>query len=83
MGAGREDAAALTDIRAPGRAWPLIVRPRREEDRDAVLGFATRTWHDWDYIPNAWPCGSTRPTALSSSGPLVIRARCSTPKGNR
>ncbi|MEO6349701.1 MAG: hypothetical protein ABIP53_03530 [Candidatus Limnocylindrales bacterium] len=37
------------------RAWPLVVRRATEADREQVLGFATRTWHDWDYIPNAWP----------------------------
>jgi GNAT superfamily N-acetyltransferase len=33
----------------------LVVRRATEADREQVLGFATRTWHDWDYIPNAWP----------------------------
>jgi hypothetical protein len=37
------------------RPWPLIVRRATDEDREQVLSFATRTWHDWDYIPNAWP----------------------------
>lgn len=38
-----------------GRDWPLVVRRARAADRDAVLGFASRTWDGWDYIPNAWP----------------------------
>ena len=37
------------------RDWPLVVRRARPSDRDAVLGFATHTWNDWDYIPHAWP----------------------------
>src|SRR5687767_12400318 len=37
------------------RDWPLVVRRARPSDRAAVLGFATKTWNDWDYIPNAWP----------------------------
>lgn len=36
------------------RAWPVVVRRARAADRDAVLGFATRTWDGWDYIPHAW-----------------------------
>ena len=31
------------------------MRRAVESDRDQVLAFASRTWHDWDYIPNAWP----------------------------
>lgn len=31
------------------------MRRASEADRDQVLGFASRTWHDWDYIPRAWP----------------------------
>jgi len=34
--------------------WPLVVRRVRDSDRDAVLAFASSTWHGWDYIPNAW-----------------------------
>jgi hypothetical protein len=30
------------------------VRRARHEDREAVLGFASRTWDGWDYIPEAW-----------------------------
>ncbi len=37
------------------RPWPLVVRRARPADEQAVLGFATRTWHDWDYIPHAFP----------------------------
>jgi GNAT superfamily N-acetyltransferase len=33
----------------------LVVRPAREDDRAAVLDFASRTWDGWDYIPHAWP----------------------------
>jgi hypothetical protein len=36
------------------RRWPLVVRRATEADRAQVLSFATRTWHDWDYIPNAY-----------------------------
>jgi hypothetical protein len=54
VGPRREDAAKLTDSPNP-RGWPLVVRRVREEDRAAVLGFATETWNGWDYIPNAWP----------------------------
>jgi hypothetical protein len=36
------------------RSWPLVVRRATEQDREQVLSFATRTWHDWDYIPNAY-----------------------------
>jgi GNAT superfamily N-acetyltransferase len=36
------------------RDWPLVVRRATPADRDAVLGFASRTWDGWDYIPNAW-----------------------------
>jgi hypothetical protein len=53
VGGGREDAAQLN--RKRDRGWPLVVRRAIESDREAVLAFATRTWHDWDYIPNAWP----------------------------
>ena len=54
MGARREDAEKLTGG-SPRRDWPLLVRRARDDDRDAVLAFATDTWHGWDYIPNAWP----------------------------
>ena len=37
------------------RGWPLVVRRARPEDSDAILSFATSTWHGWDYIPNALP----------------------------
>lgn len=37
------------------RPWPLIVRRARPDDEQAVLGFASRTWNDWDYVPHAWP----------------------------
>ncbi len=37
------------------RRWPLVVRRAQPADEQAVLGFATRTWHDWDYIPHAFP----------------------------
>ncbi|CAN5594215.1 hypothetical protein BH23CHL7_BH23CHL7_20200 [soil metagenome] len=32
-----------------------MVRPAREDDRAAVLEFASRTWDGWDYVPHAWP----------------------------
>ena len=51
MGQGRTNATRLT----ARREWPLVVRRARPEDEAAVLAFASRTWHDWDYIPNAWP----------------------------
>ncbi|MEX2546180.1 MAG: hypothetical protein WD830_00130 [Chloroflexota bacterium] len=54
MGAGREDAAALTRSTRT-RAWPLVIRRATEQDHDAVLAFASGTWEGWDYIPNAWP----------------------------
>lgn len=54
MGARGEDAEKLTGG-STGRDWPLVVRRARGEDRDAVLAFASDTWHGWDYIPNAWP----------------------------
>jgi GNAT superfamily N-acetyltransferase len=38
-----------------GRDWPLVVRRAREDDREPVLEFASRTWDGWDYIPHAWP----------------------------
>jgi len=31
-----------------------VVRRARADDRDAVLAFASSTWHGWDYIPGAW-----------------------------
>ncbi|HUR17181.1 MAG TPA: GNAT family N-acetyltransferase [Candidatus Limnocylindrales bacterium] len=55
MGVRGADAAILTPTPGKDRSWPLVVRRAREDDRDAVLSFATRTWHDWDYIPHAWP----------------------------
>ena len=57
MGVRGADAEILTEGRQPNydRAWPLVVRRARPEDRDAILSFATRTWHDWDYIPHAFP----------------------------
>jgi len=33
----------------------LIVRKARQGDLDAVIAFASRTWHDWDYMPQAFP----------------------------
>ncbi|HEY7024987.1 MAG TPA: GNAT family N-acetyltransferase [Candidatus Limnocylindrales bacterium] len=39
----------------PKRGWPLVVRLARDDDRDAVMAFATNTWNDWDYVPRAWP----------------------------
>jgi hypothetical protein len=33
----------------------LVVRRARPSDSDAILSFATSTWHGWDYIPNALP----------------------------
>jgi len=39
----------------PKRDWPLVVRLARNDDRDAVTAFATKTWNDWDYVPRAWP----------------------------
>ncbi len=37
------------------RNWPLVVRRAHAQDTQAVLGFASHTWDEWDYIPNAWP----------------------------
>ena len=31
------------------------MRRAREDDRAAVMEFASRTWDGWDYIPRAWP----------------------------
>lgn len=31
------------------------MRRARPDDEEAVLGFATRTWNGWDYMPQAWP----------------------------
>ena len=39
----------------PTRGWPLIVRLATDDDREAVMAFATNTWNDWDYVPRAWP----------------------------
>ncbi|MDQ3492764.1 MAG: GNAT family N-acetyltransferase [Chloroflexota bacterium] len=36
------------------RSWPITVRRARPDDKAAVLSFATRTWDDWDYIPQVW-----------------------------
>lgn len=36
------------------RAWPIVVRSARADDKEAVLRFATHTWHGWDYIPDVW-----------------------------
>ena len=55
MGVRGADAAILSSTQHQPRAWPLVVRRARPEDHQAVLSFATRTWHDWDYIPHAWP----------------------------
>jgi GNAT superfamily N-acetyltransferase len=61
MGAGRARVPGLTPDRGPApltstqRSWPLEVRRARADDRDAVLGFASRTWDGWDYVPHAWP----------------------------
>ncbi len=54
MGVRGEDAQALSDT-INERGWPLVVRRARPEDSDAILGFATSTWHGWDYIPHAIP----------------------------
>jgi GNAT superfamily N-acetyltransferase len=51
MGGARADAAQLSG----SRTWPLVVRRARPADEQAIVAFATRTWHDWDYIPHAWP----------------------------
>ncbi|MEP7158783.1 MAG: GNAT family N-acetyltransferase [Chloroflexota bacterium] len=53
------------------RDWPLVVRRARPSDRAAVLGFATKTWNDWDYIPNAWPVWLDAPDGvlLVAAGP--------------
>lgn len=32
----------------------MVIRRARPEDKDAVLRFATHTWHGWDYIPRVW-----------------------------
>ena len=45
----------MTDVSGGVRNWPLLVRRARTEDAQAVLEFASHTWDDWDYIPNAWP----------------------------
>ena len=58
MGTRGEDAQALTGEPPQAtarRTWPLVVRRARPEDRNAILSFASDTWHGWDYIPNAWP----------------------------
>jgi GNAT superfamily N-acetyltransferase len=39
----------------PKRGWPLIVRLATDDDREAVIAFATNSWNDWDYVPRAWP----------------------------
>jgi hypothetical protein len=45
----------MAETPAPDRAWPLVVRRARADDRESVLAFASQTWDNWDYIPNAWP----------------------------
>lgn len=57
MGIGRAHATQLSlGVRSTRhRPWPLVVRRARADDQQAVLGFATRTWNDWDYVPQAWP----------------------------
>lgn len=62
MGGSNPPAAELTaegstaegSTAAPGRNWPVVVRRARAEDREGVLGFASRTWDGWDYIPHAF-----------------------------
>jgi GNAT superfamily N-acetyltransferase len=61
VGADRARVPELTPDRAAApltstqRPWPLEVRRARADDREAVLGFASRTWDGWDYVPHAWP----------------------------
>jgi hypothetical protein len=49
-----EDTTAGGSTAAQRRNWPLVVRRARAEDREQVLGFASRTWDGWDYIPHAF-----------------------------
>lgn len=35
-------------------ALPIAVRRARADDREAVVGFASRTFDGWDYIPEVW-----------------------------
>ena len=36
------------------RNWPVAVRRARAADKHDVLGFASRTWDGWDYVPHAF-----------------------------
>lgn len=59
----------MTDAPTGERNWPLVVRAAQEADAAAVLTFATHTWDDWDYIPNAWPVWLT-----ADDGELLVAA---------
>jgi GNAT superfamily N-acetyltransferase len=45
----------VTEAVAPREPLPIRVRLAHEDDRDAVLAFASNTWGGQDYIPDAWP----------------------------
>jgi ribosomal protein S18 acetylase RimI-like enzyme len=52
----------------------LIVRPARQEDRDAVLGFTARTWSDGgDYIAEVWDAWLTGGDGVLLVGDLAGR----------
>jgi RimJ/RimL family protein N-acetyltransferase len=61
-----------------GRNWPLVVRRARAEDRDPVLGFASRTWDGWDYIPHAFDAWLDAP-----DGELLVGAVGDVAEGDR
>jgi RimJ/RimL family protein N-acetyltransferase len=51
----RQVVIVTTSTRDPATTnQPIAVRRARASDRGAVLGFATRTFDGWDYIPEVW-----------------------------
>jgi hypothetical protein len=77
VGTRRENAQDVSELKNV-RPWPLVVRRAREEDREAVLNFATQTWHGWDYVPNAWPVWlSASDGAFLVGSPQTVAAKIS------
>ncbi len=60
------------------RGWPLVVRRAQPSDAAAVLAFASRTWDDWDYLPNAWPVW-----LAADDGVLLVGAPAQLPDGTQ
>jgi RimJ/RimL family protein N-acetyltransferase len=56
-----------------------VVRRARAEDRAQVLGFASRTWDGWDYIPHAFDAWLDAPDGVMLAGAVGVAADGSRP----